>query len=132
MPGRRRCLIWSPKRSISAGLLHLYLDILDRWVEKGETPPPTRSDLLELGDAGRDNVNENPAIALPEVACPLGVYYTFPLAHGTSRRAFQETAFAAFDGINPEPIDGRGKVVDMRSEERRVGKECRSRWSPYH
>ena len=23
-------------------------------------------------------------------------------------------------------------VVDNRSEERRVGKECRSRWSPYH
>ena len=23
-------------------------------------------------------------------------------------------------------------VVMMRSEERRVGKECRSRWSPYH
>ena len=22
--------------------------------------------------------------------------------------------------------------VDKRSEERRVGKECRSRWSPYH
>ena len=21
---------------------------------------------------------------------------------------------------------------EMRSEERRVGKECRSRWSPYH
>ena len=26
-----------------------------------------------------------------------------------------------------------GKAMDMmRSEERRVGKECRSRWSPYH
>ena len=25
------------------------------------------------------------------------------------------------------------RVIDMtRSEERRVGKECRSRWSPYH
>ena len=26
------------------------------------------------------------------------------------------------------------KIADMikRSEERRVGKECRSRWSPYH
>ena len=24
------------------------------------------------------------------------------------------------------------KVVLLRSEERRVGKECRSRWSPYH
>ena len=22
--------------------------------------------------------------------------------------------------------------VEIRSEERRVGKECRSRWSPYH
>ena len=25
-----------------------------------------------------------------------------------------------------------GFVPTMRSEERRVGKECRSRWSPYH
>ena len=24
------------------------------------------------------------------------------------------------------------QVVKFRSEERRVGKECRSRWSPYH
>ena len=28
-------------------------------------------------------------------------------------------------------MDGTWRVVD-RSEERRVGKECRSRWSPYH
>src|ERR1035438_7576919 len=26
----------------------------------------------------------------------------------------------------------RTAIEDMRSEERRVGKECRSRWSPYH
>ena len=25
-----------------------------------------------------------------------------------------------------------GTVAALRSEERRVGKECRSRWSPYH
>src|SRR3989440_6970042 len=25
-----------------------------------------------------------------------------------------------------------GRRAPMRSEERRVGKECRSRWSPYH
>ena len=25
-----------------------------------------------------------------------------------------------------------GAVFGIRSEERRVGKECRSRWSPYH
>ena len=28
--------------------------------------------------------------------------------------------------------NGAGKTTAMRSEERRVGKECRSRWSPYH
>ena len=26
----------------------------------------------------------------------------------------------------------RSNLVAVRSEERRVGKECRSRWSPYH
>src|SRR2546427_9379852 len=26
----------------------------------------------------------------------------------------------------------RSSTADLRSEERRVGKECRSRWSPYH
>src|SRR5437660_11180968 len=25
-----------------------------------------------------------------------------------------------------------GRLLELRSEERRVGKECRSRWSPYH
>ena len=30
-------------------------------------------------------------------------------------------------------LDGVNKKNDVnRSEERRVGKECRSRWSPYH
>ena len=27
---------------------------------------------------------------------------------------------------------GRPRFFGLRSEERRVGKECRSRWSPYH
>ena len=31
----------------------------------------------------------------------------------------------------PEPA-GAPAFADVRSEERRVGKECRSRWSPYH
>ena len=29
-------------------------------------------------------------------------------------------------------MQAAGTVVGPRSEERRVGKECRSRWSPYH
>ena len=32
-----------------------------------------------------------------------------------------------------EPFNrNHDRVISMRSEERRVGKECRSRWSPYH
>ena len=38
--------------------------------------------------------------------------------------------------LNSKPEYGslylQAKVCDSRSEERRVGKECRSRWSPYH
>ena len=30
------------------------------------------------------------------------------------------------------PDDQAEKITTVRSEERRVGKECRSRWSPYH
>src|SRR5574342_767844 len=30
------------------------------------------------------------------------------------------------------PTAGLNRAVAARSEERRVGKECRSRWSPYH
>ena len=40
-------------------------------------------------------------------------------------RAFAPEGRALFSMRRPGKIDGR-------SEERRVGKECRSRWSPYH
>src|SRR5256885_5719851 len=30
------------------------------------------------------------------------------------------------------PLSTRASTTPIRSEERRVGKECRSRWSPYH
>src|SRR3712207_9266417 len=39
------------------------------------------------------------------------------------------------DKMSREKIDllrAYGAEVVVRSEERRVGKECRSRWSPYH
>src|SRR2546422_10132816 len=42
-----------------------------------------------------------------------------------------------FTGAEPVPVPlgdvgERREVAHPRSEERRVGKECRSRWSPYH
>ena len=44
----------------------------------------------------------------------------------------------SYDGSFNSYYDSKGQdyffggVRDIRSEERRVGKECRSRWSPYH
>src|SRR5262249_57974215 len=34
--------------------------------------------------------------------------------------------------LSPTLLSGGQLVNVIRSEERRVGKECRSRWSPYH
>ena len=39
--------------------------------------------------------------------------------------------FASTQGIKTKPLPENYKWMH-RSEERRVGKECRSRWSPYH
>ena len=42
---------------------------------------------------------------------------------------------AAFPDADKGADDGASataNIGDVRSEERRVGKECRSRWSPYH
>src|SRR3712207_9060840 len=77
------------------------------------------------------------------------------LAHNLGRP--YDTIFAEFEGastleaVTTIPQGGTGDVkyhhgaqgsyqlrsgesilVNLRSEERRVGKECRSRWSPYH
>src|SRR4030042_6291883 len=54
----------------------------------------------------------------------------------TAIPAVEETR-EIIDVISPEPILSQYQIslarwISERSEERRVGKECRSRWSPYH
>lgn len=92
-------------------LMDRLIDLLDGWVDRGESPPPTRSDWAVLGDADGDGVIEHPALAFPEVACPLGVYYPFPPSLGAG--GIGSTGFAAFTGEGLEPLDGRGVFVDM-------------------
>lgn len=105
------------------GLYDALIEKLDIWAEKDIAPPPSKADLLELGDADKDGVNEHPAIALPNVACPQGVYYTFPPEVDPGRRGGQETALAYFDGVNLEPLDGRGELVDMNGNGKRDQRE---------
>ena len=46
----------------------------------------------------------------------------------------RDIVFEIIESIGPIKTfpNGWTKKLLLRSEERRVGKECRSRWSPYH
>ena len=56
----------------------------------------------------------------------LGVQEKRPLAD------FLPTLTIAAKNLATEMTNYNVEEKDLRSEERRVGKECRSRWSPYH
>lgn len=83
------------------------IDMLDALVEGGPEPVPSRSDWAAIGDADRDGIIEHPAIAYPEVACPLGVFYPYP------QNGSGTTAFAGFTGEGEEPLDEQRVFVDM-------------------
>src|SRR5256885_5579576 len=69
---------------------------------------------------------------------------------GVQTCALPISLFAKLNGLDPQSINWKTVTPDLRetmllrkqadavtghilrSEERRVGKECRSRWSPYH
>ena len=66
-----------------------------------------------------------------------------PNYYAILKRLFPHTGQAHIVGITGAPGSGKSTLVGRlaqayrkhgktRSEERRVGKECRSRWSPYH
>jgi hypothetical protein len=84
-----------------------FIDMVDAWAVKGVVPPPTHSDWPDLGDANRDGTIDYPALAFPEIACPLGVYHPYP--ESTSGT----TSFAAFTGEGLEPLDAKKVFVDM-------------------
>src|SRR6478752_8753602 len=77
------------------------------------------------------------------------VIHTFPKQDAADRHAgdavLSELVEFLTTHVDPDQIDVAGRLPDglldelrtrgylaLRSEERRVGKECRSRWSPYH
>ena len=83
----------------------------------------TRRDLLRLGGA---------AVAA-EAVLPLfdrGAAEAQTPKRGGIFRIRGEDATTGFD---PHLSANHHRIAtNLRSEERRVGKECRSRWSPYH
>ena len=88
-----------------------------------------------------------------------GIYITQDLRHteGINEKIYKQIDLLNLEGLNVELRDNPKRTIwtlvhnlipffskqyfntdidwqsqDFRSEERRVGKECRSRWSPYH
>ena len=69
----------------------------------------------------------------------LAAIFSAPLAAALVAQTPPDTSLLPFISVdspvvaitNVTVIDGTGASA-QRSEERRVGKECRSRWSPYH
>ena len=73
-------------------------------------------DLLEVADALTDIL-----------------YVTYGAGHAFGINL--DKCFEEVQNSNMSKLDENGKPIyneSGRSEERRVGKECRSRWSPYH
>ena len=52
------------------------------------------------------------------------------LANAVSAQNYEKNILGVRAGLNLTFLEL--SLLSFRSEERRVGKECRSRWSPYH
>jgi hypothetical protein len=83
------------------------IDMLDDLVEGRGEPVPSKSDWHDIGDIDGDGEIDHAAIAYPEVACPLGIFYPYPQSGAGT------TAFAAFTGEGLEPLDKQNVFVDM-------------------
>ena len=67
-------------------------------------------------------------------ACPSGVAHTYMAAEALESAAKAKGWEVKVETQGSIGLENELTAEDVasRSEERRVGKECRSRWSPYH
>ena len=108
---------------------------------------------LQRGDRSRMDVYSDDPAAVAESFREAGAAWihvvNLSAAFGEDEQALAANAaairaIAAVEGVKVDAGGGVRSVADIermldagvsrvaRSEERRVGKECRSRWSPYH
>ena len=105
--------------------------IIDEAIEKG-------SNLHDLADYAVIQINDtHPSLVIPEMIRLLterGLDLDEAIAIVQKMTAYTNHTILA-EALEKWPLEFLKEVVPhlrSRSEERRVGKECRSRWSPYH
>src|SRR3712207_8677119 len=103
--------IWNSRRRLAAGLIDE-----EQFFETALASAPSAGHCNTMGTASTMNsVAEVLGLSLPGGAMiPAPCRERGQIAYDTGRRIVEMAH------------------EDLRSEERRVGKECRSRWSPYH
>src|SRR5215203_3204190 len=107
--------------------------------------PTTRMPATLAVDIGGANTKAAwlDGTSLRAVSRPFEIWRDRPALSGVLREVAAEVAAGPIDAVaitmTAELSDafrtkreGVAFVLATRSEERRVGKECRSRWSPYH
>ena len=81
---------------------------------------------LSIEDYKYDSLSiENQSLVLHEYAASM------PEALNAEIMEFIDNGYSGTNFERPQ-VQKLIELVRARSEERRVGKECRSRWSPYH
>ena len=83
----------------------------------------TRTSLI-IGDEGVEKLKNSSVIVFG-----VGGVGSFA-AEAIARAGVGNLTIVDFDDVDITNINRQ--LPALRSEERRVGKECRSRWSPYH
>src|SRR3712207_1736967 len=99
----------------------------------GGMPPPLASTSNRTTDKSRSMRDDYPRlIALASPKGGSGKTTAAILLAGEFANAGLKTLIIDADPQASASIWKRNSEAAGRSEERRVGKECRSRWSPYH
>ena len=99
-------------------------------------PFPPQTDFGLICEVKRSSPSKGALAAIPDPAALAAAYVrggAAAISVLTEQRRFNGS-LADLDAVRAAvdvPVLRKDFMVD-RSEERRVGKECRSRWSPYH
>src|ERR1035438_708438 len=128
----RRCSLTTPRR---CSALSLAVKNLHRLL-----PHPIIPRLLRNAPMLPQPLDITPSVTLSivaEVARRIEFRFLVPSPDELQKISERREHFSISRPRLDCPLDGINRVVvcvgqPLRSEERRVGKECRSRWSPYH